>query len=68
MKRSPLDLSHFTHGSELERDKLARDLLEDLSQRGFTTLVNHGLSDLAVKRLFEQVRARQLSIDNFPAS
>ena len=62
MTRSTLDLSLFTHGSESERHQLALSLLENLSQHGFATLVNHGISDSTVRELFEWVRVKQHSL------
>lgn len=50
-----LDLSQFTDGSALERYQLASDLLASLSQHGFVKLVNHGISDEAVVKLFDWV-------------
>jgi isopenicillin N synthase-like dioxygenase len=56
-----LDLSRFTDGSELERQQLASDLLASLSQHGFVKLVNHGIPDEAVSKLFDWVRVKCLS-------
>jgi isopenicillin N synthase-like dioxygenase len=53
-----LDLSRFTDGSELERQKLASDLLASLSQHGFVKLVNHGIPDETVSKLFDWVRVK----------
>jgi isopenicillin N synthase-like dioxygenase len=50
-----LDLSRFTEGRDLERQQLASDLLASLSQHGFVKLVNHGLTDEAVSKLFDWV-------------
>ena len=55
MTRSTLDLSLFTHGNEVERQQLASNLLENLSQHGFVVLINHGISDSTVRKLFEWV-------------
>lgn len=51
-----LDLSLFTNGSDTVRRKLASDLLDSLSHHGFVKLVNHGISEKTVSRLFEWVR------------
>ncbi|MCJ1281401.1 hypothetical protein MMC26_000720 [Xylographa opegraphella] len=53
MAHSTLDLSLFTHGDEAERHQLALSLVESLSRDGFVVLVNHGISDLTVEKLFE---------------
>jgi isopenicillin N synthase-like dioxygenase len=63
-----LDLSRFTGGSTLERHQLASDLLASLSQHGFVKLVNHGISDKAVAKLFDWVCLKTPSAVLRPAS
>jgi isopenicillin N synthase-like dioxygenase len=50
-----LDFSLFIAGDETERQKLALDLFASLAQHGFVRLVNHGITDTEVNRLFEWV-------------
>ena len=50
-----LDLSLFTNGHDWERQQLAADLLESFTRHGFVKLVNHGVSDQEVSKLFESV-------------
>lgn len=50
-----LDLSRFTRGNDQERQQLAKDLCASLLQHGFVKLVNHGVPDEAVLKLFEWV-------------
>jgi isopenicillin N synthase-like dioxygenase len=53
---SPLDLSLFLRGDEKQRRQFADDFCGCLKQHGFAKLVNHGLSDEAVKELYHWVR------------
>jgi isopenicillin N synthase-like dioxygenase len=55
-----LDLSRFTEGSEKERQQLASDLLASLSGHGFVKLVNHGIPDKAISRLFGWVSVKDI--------
>ncbi|KAG9241338.1 hypothetical protein BJ878DRAFT_466590 [Calycina marina] len=48
-----LDLSQFTKGSESERRAFASDLLSNFSRNGFVKLVNHGIPDSEVSKLWE---------------
>ena len=50
-----LDFSLFLNGDESERQKLASELFASLSQHGFVRLVNHGIIDSEVNRLFQWV-------------
>lgn len=50
-----LDLSLFTNGRDVERRQFASDLLDSLSHHGFVKLVNHGILDTTVCRLFAWV-------------
>ena len=55
-----VDLSRFTHGSNLERQQFASELLDSLSQSGFVKIVGHGIQDWAVAKMFEWVRSMLL--------
>ncbi len=51
-----LDLSVFTDGgSDTDRNKFSSDLLSSLSKHGFVKLVNHGIPDYMVSKLFQWV-------------
>lgn len=49
-----LDLAKF-HGSDVEQQEFARDLLEGFSETGFVKLVNHGFSQEDLTKLFAWV-------------
>ena len=51
-----LDLSWYTDGNAAERQQLASQLLDSLSQHGFVKLVGHGVSRQNVEELLEWVR------------
>lgn len=51
-----VDLSRFTHGSDLERQQVASELLGSLSHSGFVKVVGHGIQDQVVAKMFECVR------------
>lgn len=56
MTLSRLDLSLFTSGNTTDRQHFASDLLESLRGHGFVKIVNHGIPDHIIARLFEWVR------------
>ena len=56
MTLSRLDLSLFTSGITTDRRQFALDLLESLRGHGFVKIVNHGIPDHTVARLFKWVR------------
>lgn len=56
MTLSRLDLSLFTNGNTSDRQHFASDLLESLRGHGFVKIVNHGIPDHTVAKLFEWVR------------
>jgi len=51
-----LDLSLYTDGHAVERQQLASQLLDSLSQHGFVKLVGHGVSRETVEELLKWVR------------
>ncbi|KAI0815550.1 putative gibberellin 20-oxidase [Xylaria sp. FL0064] len=51
-----LDFSLFLNADESERQKLASELFASLAKHGFVRLVNHGITDSEVKRLFQWSR------------
>lgn len=50
-----LDLSQFMHGNAQDKAQFATDFCNSLKSHGFAKLVNHGLSDEAVKGLYHWV-------------
>ncbi|KAI0517552.1 putative gibberellin 20-oxidase [Xylaria bambusicola] len=52
-----LDFSLFLNGDDSERQKLASELFASLAQHGFVRLVNHGITDSEVNRLFQWSRS-----------
>lgn len=56
MTLSRLDLSLFTSGNATDRRHFASDLLESLRRHGFVKIVNHGIPEHIVARLFQWVR------------
>ena len=55
MTLSRLDLSLFTSGNATDSQHLASDLLESLRRHGFVKIVNHGIPDHTVAKMFEWV-------------
>ena len=56
MALSTLNLSLYTHGTPRERQQLASELLDSLSQHGFVKLVGHGVSRETINGLLNWVR------------
>jgi len=56
MELPVLSLSHFTSGSESERNDFTRELIDSFKATGFVTLINHGFSDEMIQELFFRVR------------
>lgn len=56
MALATLDLSLYTHGTPRERQQLASELLDRLSQHGFVKLVGHGVSRETINELLKWVR------------
>jgi isopenicillin N synthase-like dioxygenase len=50
-----LDLSRFMNGSAIEEQEFAHDLLNGFTGSGFVKLVNHGISDKTIQKLFSFV-------------
>lgn len=50
-----LDLSHFTSGSEEQRQKFVQDLLASFDESGFVKLINHGFDEKQLSKLFTWV-------------
>ena len=55
MAGTVLDLSLYTHGDSKQKAEFAQALLQNCAQYGFLRLVNHGISDEDVSRLFDWV-------------
>ncbi|KAI1759471.1 Clavaminate synthase-like protein [Hypoxylon sp. FL1150] len=47
-----LDLSHFTSGSEEQRQKFVQELLASFDTSGFVKLINHGFDEKQLNELF----------------
>lgn len=58
MTTPALDLSLFISGDSLQRKQLASDLFGSLSRQGYVRLVNHGISDDLVTKLFNWVGSK----------
>lgn len=59
MTSSSLDFSLCTNGNATDYRQFASDLLERLRQHGFVKIVNHGIPDHAIGKMFEWVRANE---------
>ena len=59
MTSSKLDFSLCTNGNDTDHRQFASELLERLRQHGFVKIVNHGIPDHAIERIFEWVRVNE---------
>lgn len=55
MELPTLNLSLFENGNVQEREKLASDLLTSLRRHGFVKLVNHGVPEDLISKMWELV-------------
>lgn len=52
-----VDLSQYTQGSEVDKNKFAHALGTAYEEVGFVAVVNHGIPQTLIKKLYEQVEA-----------
>ena len=62
MTTSALDLSLFISEDSQQRKQLASDLFGRLSRQGYAKLVNHGISDDLVAKLFNWVGSETYTV------
>ena len=51
-----VDLSLFTNGDTVEREKFVKDLGSAFTEIGFVAVVNHGISDETIAKLYEETK------------
>jgi isopenicillin N synthase-like dioxygenase len=54
------DLLLFTAGSDEQRKRFATDLVDDYKRTGFAKVINHGIKDDVVEKLFALVCSSRL--------
>lgn len=51
-----LDFARFTSGDNRDQSEFAHDLVDSFISKGFVKLINHGIQDEEIRRLFDFVR------------